>query len=96
MADAEGHHPAMLTGKPPTMPVVSLSDTELTAIMDAARPLAPGDRDAFLRSVAAELAQYPDELGPGVVHRLVREVQRRYFDPPSFVGCSAPRFGRTR
>ena len=60
------------------------------------RPLAPGDRDAFLRSVAAELAQYPDELGPGVVHCLAREVQRRYLNPPSFVGCSAPRFGRTR
>ena len=48
---------------------LSLSDSELAAIMEAARPIPPRDRDAFLRDVAAELAKYP-ELGPGVVGRV--------------------------
>jgi hypothetical protein len=37
--------------------------------------------------------QHP-ELGPGAVHRPVRETQRRYFDPPSYVTNSAPRWLR--
>ena len=72
----------------------SLSDDELHIVMDCAQPLAPKDRDAFLRDVAAELEQHPTELGRGVVHRIARELQSRYFDPPSFVGCSAPRWRR--
>jgi hypothetical protein len=64
---------------------LSLSDAELTAVMDAAAPIPRRDRDQFLRDVAAELARYP-ELGPGIVGRVVREVQRRYFDPPQFHG----------
>jgi hypothetical protein len=34
---------------------VSLSDSELQTVMDCSQPLAPKDRDAFLRAVAAEL-----------------------------------------
>jgi hypothetical protein len=35
------------------------------------------------------------ELGPGAVHRLVRDTQRRYFDPPRFADAlSAPRWSR--
>jgi hypothetical protein len=74
---------------------ISLSDDELAAVMDGARPLAPEHRDAFLRDIAAELAKHPDELGPGIVHRLVRETQRRYFDPPTFADTlSGPRSRR--
>ena len=73
----------------------SLSDDELRIVMDCAQPLAPQDRDAFLRDVAAELAKHPDELGPGAVHRLVRETQARYFDPPSLNGgAGAGRWSR--
>jgi hypothetical protein len=70
---------------------VSLSDDELAIVMDCAAPLALKDRDVFLHDVAAALAKHPGELGRGAVHRLVREMQRRYFDPPSFVANSAPR-----
>src|SRR5258705_5925614 len=43
--------------------MMSLSDSELTAVMTAAAPLHPRERDAFLRDVVAELAKYP-EIGP--------------------------------
>jgi hypothetical protein len=73
---------------------VSLSDDELAVVMDAARPLSPKARHAFLIDVARELAKHR-ELGPGSIHRLVREMQRRHFDAPRFADAvSAPRFGR--
>jgi hypothetical protein len=67
---------------------VSLSDDELAIVMDCARPLDPKARDAFLRDIAAELAKHA-ERGLGLVHRLVRDLQRRYFDPPNLVGGNA-------
>jgi hypothetical protein len=63
------------------MPPVRLTDSELQAVFDAARPLQLCDRDAFLRDIATALAALP-VLGDGAVHRVVREVQRRYFDAP--------------
>jgi hypothetical protein len=60
---------------------LALSDSELTAIMHACRPLQPRDRDAFLRDIANELAALP-VLGDGVVHRAIVTVQRRHYDPP--------------
>lgn len=62
--------------------MLGLSDHELDAVMAAARPLRPKDRDPFLRDVAAELANQR-ERGPGVIYRVVRETQRKFFDPPN-------------
>jgi len=62
-----------------------LTDDELAAVMAAAVPLKPQDRDALLRDVAAELEKY-SELGPGLIGRIVREQQRRHFDPPQLTG----------
>jgi hypothetical protein len=39
--------------------------------MDAARPIHPRERDAFLCDVIGELQKYP-ELGPGIVGRVDR------------------------
>jgi hypothetical protein len=61
--------------------MVSLSDTDLSAVMDAARPIPPPSRDRFLREVAAELAKH-SELGPGTVGRVVRELQHRHLVAP--------------
>jgi hypothetical protein len=73
---------------------IALNDDELSAVMDGARPLAPQDRDAFLRAIAHQLSTCAD-VGPGTVHRLVRETQRLYFDPPKFAdSMSAPRSRR--
>jgi hypothetical protein len=75
---------------------VSLSDAELAVVMDAARPLSPKARHAFLIDIARELAKR-HEFGPGSIHRLVREMQRRHFTPPPFAdSLSAPRAGRVR
>jgi hypothetical protein len=52
--------------------MISLSDTELAAVMAAAAPLQPHQRSEFLRDVSAELARYP-EIGPGVIHRVVAQ-----------------------
>jgi hypothetical protein len=64
-----------------SMPPFSLSNAQLDAIYDAARPLQPIDRSRFLEDVAAELAGCPD-VGDGQLARIVRQVQKRYFRPP--------------
>ena len=70
---------------------IALSDTELTAIMDACRPLAPHARDRFLRQVAAAIVALP-ERGDGAIHRAIRSVWREHFGAPDLrVGESRSR-----
>ena len=68
--------------------MIALTDDELSAVMDAARPIPPASRDAFLHALAAELAQHP-VIGEGLIHRVARDVQRKYFDPPDLSGSGA-------
>jgi hypothetical protein len=58
--------------------MVRLSDSELTELFDAARPLLPAVRDEFMAQVAKALEG--KDVGDGELHRLLRDVQRRY--PP--------------
>ena len=51
---------------------ISLSNSELAAIMEAARPISPRDRDAFLRDVAAEC----------IVGRVTSRLQREHATLP--------------
>jgi hypothetical protein len=67
----------MLAPSPSSRPL-ALSDSEIAHIMAAARPLSPGDREAFLCQVAAVLELQP-MLGPGIVSRVCRELQARYW-----------------
>jgi len=60
---------------------ISLTDSELTAIMNAAKPLQPIDRDRFLRAIAEAITALP-EVGPGSVHRAIVELQKRFFVAP--------------
>jgi hypothetical protein len=60
---------------------IRLTDAQLTAVFEAARPLAVRDRDAFLLDLAAALAGIVD-IGDGDVVRAIRAVQRKHFDPP--------------
>jgi hypothetical protein len=60
---------------------IALSDAELTAVMDACRPLQPRDRDRFLRQVAEAIVALP-ERGDGAVARAIRSVWRQNFDAP--------------
>jgi hypothetical protein len=54
------------------MPPLALTDSELDAVLAAARPLPAERRDAFLQAVTAELRGR--EVGPGLVHRVVAQV----------------------
>ena len=50
--------------------MISLSDAELSAVMDAAKPLRPGDRDPFLRAAGAGAwAREPARTGCRSPHR---------------------------
>jgi hypothetical protein len=59
---------------------ISLSDDELAAVMAAAAPIHPRERDQFLRDVAAELSKHL-EIGPGVVGRVTAKIQRQHLAP---------------
>jgi hypothetical protein len=69
---------------------ISLSDRQLTAVMQAAAPLLPGARGAFLEDVARELAALPD-IGDGALHRVITTVQHRHFDPPRGTAAIPPK-----
>jgi hypothetical protein len=60
---------------------IKLSDAAMDAIMSAAQPIDHGRRSAFLEAVAHELARH-DIIGDGLIFRVVREQQRRFFRPP--------------
>jgi hypothetical protein len=63
------------------MPPIALTDAQLSAVFDAARPLPLASRDAFLLDVAAALGSLVNP-GDGDVARAIRAVQRRHWDPP--------------
>jgi hypothetical protein len=69
------------------MPPIRLSDSELAAVFDAAKPLAIDLRDPFLRAVAHEL-QGCREIGPGVVHQVCREQQRIFMNAPGRISLA--------
>jgi len=48
---------------------IALTDEQMDAVMQAAVPIDPAQRDAFLRDIATELAKCPEQLGPGSVYR---------------------------
>jgi hypothetical protein len=66
-----------------------LTDSQITAVFAAARPLAVQDRDPFLQEIAGLLQGIVDP-GDGDVARAIRAVQRRHFDPPQFDERSEP------
>ena len=76
-----------------TVDVVALSDEQLAIVMDAAKPLLPAHRTAFLESVARELAAIPrEQRGVGSVARIVRAVQHDHRDAPDLArGAGSPR-----
>jgi hypothetical protein len=63
------------------VPVLSLTDAQMTAVMDAARPLPEAARDDFLQGVAEVFAARGSVPADGDLHRLLHELQRAYFRP---------------
>jgi hypothetical protein len=60
--------------------MLSLSDAELSIIIDLAAALEPAQRDPFLKSVAVVLCQCTTR-GRGHVYRLALEEQKRFLEP---------------
>ena len=60
---------------------------EFDRLMQAAKPVA--DRDALLKGIAAELGQH-EVVGPGLLHRIISELQQRYHI------ADQPQYGITR
>jgi hypothetical protein len=56
---------------------LSLNDDEYNAIMQAAAPIHPLQRDAFLKALAAALEAHP-VVGPGLVHRCAADLQKTF------------------
>jgi hypothetical protein len=56
---------------------LSLSDDEYAAVQAAAGPIHRLHRGAFLKALAVELEHHP-VIGPGLVHHLPAELQRRF------------------
>ena len=50
---------------------------ELDRLMQAAKRVAEAGRDAMLKDIATELGQH-EVVGPGLLHRIISEVERRY------------------
>jgi hypothetical protein len=77
------------------MSPIRLTDDELTAVMNAARPLPVERREDFLRQVA-ELLGGCVEIGPGTVHWAIEQAQRAYFDPPELAAGAPGRGAKYR
>ncbi len=61
---------------------LALTDAQMVAVLNAARPIPREDRDHFLQAIADALRDQA-MLGDGVVHRTIVEVQRRFLSPPT-------------
>jgi hypothetical protein len=57
---------------------LALSDQELDAVFELARPIAPELRPEFLHAVAAQLAASGAERGAGSLHRVAAELQGQF------------------
>jgi len=77
------------------MPPICLSDEQMSALLAASHPLPPNSRSAFLEHCARELARLPI-VGDGVLHRIVMQVQREYFDPPDLSTATHSRTSKYR
>jgi hypothetical protein len=72
---------------------LQLNDDEMSVLMSLAGPIDQRSRPQFLQELAAELEakRQARAVGEGLVHRLARTIQRKYFDPPELPNAS-PRF----
>jgi hypothetical protein len=58
----------------------------MSVVLALAAPIDRDRRDAFLHAVVNALAREPTR-GPGVAHRVGREVQRGFYDAPRMSDC---------
>jgi hypothetical protein len=72
---------------------IAVSDSQLDAIMRACQPLQPLERSAFLAAMAHRLRGCGD-LGDGELHRIIREVIREVWRPPTINAGGTPHHNR--
>jgi hypothetical protein len=63
---------------------LELSDAEMTLQTELAAPIDQRLRQDFLREVAVKLEAHPSVIGEGAIHRIARQVQREFWQPPQF------------
>ena len=61
---------------------LQLTDKEMAVVLSLAAPIEAQRRAEFLLEVEAELAAQTGAIGEGLVHRLARTIQRRFFALP--------------
>jgi hypothetical protein len=71
---------------------LQLNDNEMSLLLSLSAPIDQQRRPQFLQEVAQELEakRQAGEVGEGLVHRLARTIQRKYFTPPQL-----PNAGKT-
>jgi hypothetical protein len=62
---------------------LALSDAQVNHIQLVAQPLQPKERAAFMAQLCEDLLNRREAPGDGELGRLLRELQRRYFTPPT-------------
>ena len=69
---------------------LALTTEEMDLLLALAAPINHRQREQFLHEVAAELEakRQAGEVGEGLVHRLARAIQRKYWDPPQLPNAS--------
>jgi len=67
---------------------LQLNDDEMSVLLSLAGPIDQQRRPQFLQEVAEELEASGQAGGPGAVHRVARQIQRRFFDPPQLPNAS--------
>ena len=60
---------------------MNFTEPQSLAIIHASRPLQPQDRAKFLDELQGRLIDR-SEIGDGELHRVLRELQRKYLRPP--------------
>jgi hypothetical protein len=69
-----------------------LTNDELDQVLPLAFPMAPSCRSDFLEAIEHALSAHATR-GPGLVHRLARDLQRGFLEPPR---KSSPQFFTSR
>ena len=69
----------------------SFSAEEMDLLLSLAAPIDQHQRTQFLTEVTTAIEEEAarTSVGPGLVHRVARTVQRRFFDPPQLPNASS-------
>ena len=62
---------------------IALSDSQIDQILFVSRPLRPAERSEFMGALFEALIMRRDELGDGALHRTLRDLQQKHFQPPT-------------